>query len=141
MKTKQCEYVGHTGRRQCPKPATVPLTLNGHPIMYYCPDHAKEIHSFLTTSHPDNVRRVEAITRASILARTRHAEQRRERIIKILEAIQPATSGQLTRYAKALGTTQRTMMVDLNRLEKDKRITGYFKAQGVHGRTREWRLI
>jgi hypothetical protein len=33
------------------------------------------------------------------------------------------------------------MMVDLNRLEKDKRITGYFKAQGVHGRTREWRLI
>ena len=137
-KNKQCEYVGWTGRRICPHPATKPLKLNGHPIMWYCPTHAKEIHGFLTTNKAYNNQRANTTSAINRAAKRAH---RRQRLQQILTGIQPATSGQLTAYAKALETSVRTIREDLAHLQNTGVITSHYKNTGAHGRTREWTTI
>jgi len=130
----ECEYAGHTGRGKCPRPGVIPLKMNGHPLIWYCPKHASEIHDFLThTSKWNKLSNLKPKKNRDL-----EREKRRHRLHQILETIQPATSGALAAYAKALGTTPRTIRDDLTFLTKK----GLATSQNTPlngGRTREWR--
>ena len=134
-----CEYVGYTGFRHCLCPGVKPLRMNGKPVMWYCPRHADEIRYFLNhNAKPSNTPSKLAITR-SREQRERDRVHRRGRLHSILASIQPASSGQLAKYAKALGTTTRTIRGDLTHLTKQGLVTSEYKNRG--GRTRIWRNL
>lgn len=137
VKTKhKCEYVGCTGRRQCPRPGIIPLRINGHPWIYYCPAHAKEIREFLTDKKYATNQQANKATREQ---RHTQTQKRRQRLHQLIKMKQPINTGALTAYAKALATTPRTIRKDLTHLTKNELIKSEY--YNHNGRTRVWRTI
>ena len=134
----QCEYCGFTGHAKCPNKAIIPLRINNHPWLWYCPNHARIIHDFLKGTPPRTQTQAWHNNTASIIGRQTARDKRRKRLLQILATIQPTTSGRITKYAKALDTTPRTIRNDLTHFKKQGLATSEYNNKG-NGRTQEWR--